>query len=280
MHALVPYLFEDLTVTSYSLTENEHPQIVQGQAYTAGARVILNHFIYEALTSSISSWTDPLDPTQWLLVGPTNYFGMFDQAVGTYSTAWQAINLTVSVPGPMDDIVFFGAVGTSITITTSGGSRTQTIPASVNDAGSTVIFFKLGHLGGPVQVSVNGTGTVKVGSVLFGTFSYLGDTEWGTKLGMMDYSIKSFDAFGSPKLVQRDFDYTLKAPFSVPTSDVDRVVRVFTAIRSTPVAWLGVTDIETSVVYGIYNDFSIRVGGVKSTGTVGIQSLSMSGTGG
>lgn len=280
MQLLLPYPVTSANLLSSSITENDYPLIVNGQAYTVGARVILDHWIYESLTSSVSSWSYPLDPTQWASVGPTNRFAAFDEAVGTYSTAPSSISFTVGPLGIVDSLVLFGVTGTSVSVTLPDASRVVAVPAPSSSWGSVVVIQGLNSLGGNLQLTLTGTGTVKLGNVCIGTFSDVGVTDWGLSMGMTDFTRKDPNAFGDITISERDFSLEMEVPFTLATSDVDRVLNTYAAVRSTPVAWVGVPGFSSSVIYGFHSDVEIEVDTVLSSGSVRIQGLASAGISG
>ncbi len=280
MQLLLPYLITAANLLSSSIAENEYPLIVNGQSYSIGARVILDHWVYESLTSSVSSWVYPLDPTQWASVGPTNRHAAFDDAVGTYSTATSSLSFTVGPLGIVDSVVLFGVTGSSVSITLPDASRVVSVPAPASSGGSVVVVQGLNSLGGNLQLTLTGTGTVKLGNVCIGTFSDVGVTDWGLSVGMVDFTKKDPNEFGDVSISERDFALEMEVPFTVATSDADRVFNTYAAVRSTPVAWVGVPGFSSSVIYGFHSDVELEVDTVLTSGSVRIQGLASAGISG
>ncbi|MEY2654879.1 MAG: hypothetical protein RLZZ524_1907 [Pseudomonadota bacterium] len=275
MKLLVPFDVTDANFVSSNVTENDHPVIVNGQAYTAGTRVIYQHAIYEAQTSNITSWVPPAAPTEWLRIGPTNRWAMFDGVVGTITSRATSIQVQVSFNGVVNDLVLMRVVGTSVQVVMPGVNTTVAVPAA-GPEGSTVVISNMGSTGGTMTLTLTGTGTVSIGNMSVGVFNTLGDDEWGGSLGIVDYSKKEFDDFGNPNLVIRDYSRTYKARVAFATSNFDTIVRILTAVRSKPVVWQGVTGLQSMVLLGYYKDFSARMESVnRSTVELQIESLAL-----
>lgn len=218
------------------------------------------------------------DPIGWYPVGPTNRWAMFDDSVGTHSIATGTIQVSLQGLGAINDIVLLGVTGTSVTVTLPDTSRTVPVPAPQGSEGSVVLIEGLSSLGGTLQVTVSGSGTVMVGNISIGTFSTVADSVWGTTLGIADFSTKEFDDYGEVIIVERDYASTVNAKLEFPTMDADRIVRLLAAVRSTPVVWVGVPGFISSVVFGYYKDFSLTLSsGHKSTGTVQVEALAFGG---
>lgn len=273
MKLLVPYSVTDANFVSSTIAENDYPALVINQAYTVGTRVIYQHRIYEALTSTITNWAPASAPTEWLDIGPTNRWAMFDEAVGTSSSATTTFTTVFSVTGAINDIVLLNVVATSVQVTVPGATRT--VPITQTAGGITVSILNLAGTGaGNVTIVITGTGTVSVGSVCAGNYLTIGDTDWGTTVGLTDLGTKSFDAYGNPMVNANGYQRTLQARFSYPMTQFDTTEAILTAVRSTPVLWSGIDTLSSMLVFGFYKDWSLTVDNyARYSGTVQVESL-------
>jgi hypothetical protein len=214
----------------------------------------------------------PNAPLEWLDLGATNRWALFDGVVGTSTSATTTFNTVVTMPGSVNDIALLGVVGSSVTVTQSGVTRTVGVP--VVAGGATMLITGLGAGAGNLTISITGTGTVSIGNVSIGTFTTLGDTDWGSDIGIVDYSVKNFDAFGEPTISVRGYSKTLRARMSFATSNFDTVEAVLTAVRSTPVIWSGLDTITSTILFGFYKDWSLVMDNTnRSSGSLQIESL-------
>jgi hypothetical protein len=277
---LYPYTIDDATLASSNVAEADYATWASGTNYAAGARVIRvnTHRIYERVVQGVSTVLPEIDPTNWVDIGATNRWRMFDSAVGSVTSSAGA-TLSVSLTlGPVNDIVLLNVTGSNVTITKPGGSQvSQVVPAQVIPGeGSAVVFTGLAGTTGTYVIAVSGSGTVSVGSACLGKFISIGSCDYGASVGIIDYSTKSFDNYGAITLVQRDYAKKLTVPFTLSSSNVDQTVNILAALRSIPVIWVGVQSLGSTVIYGAPRDWSIQASNsVLSSGTLNLESLAV-----
>jgi hypothetical protein len=264
MRVLVPYAITDARLSSSSVPESDYPAWSAATAYAAGQRVIRTqtHRIYERQTAGTSAAAPEADEVRWLDVGPTNRWAMLDESVGSSTTATGSLSVTLAMPGPVGDVVLLDVIGSSVAIAANGSTvRTVAVPApAATGLGSTVVVSGLAIGGAPsIGVTVTGSGTVSVGTLSVGTFTSLGQPERGQKLGIVDYSTKAFDAYGSASVVRRNSARRVEAAFTTAPTSFDQLARVLAAVRSRPVIWQGLTWVDATCVYGICADWSLSL---------------------
>lgn len=272
MRVLVPYLISDALLLSSSVAETDQPEWVSGASYAADALAMraARHRVYRRITAGGGTTPPEADPTVWQDIGPTSRWAMFDGAVGTSTTASGSISVSLSIPGPSDDVVLLGVAGSSVSVAATGASRTASVSNGV------ARITGLGASAGTMQITVSGGSSVAVGSCLVGTYSDLGDVVDRAQLGIVDKSRKEFDAWGRPELVRRSFQRRQQFQFVFDTSAFDAVAGALAAVRSQAVLWEGVPWLDATVIYGMCRDWSLtRSSSEKSRGTVTIESLSM-----
>jgi hypothetical protein len=184
---------------------------------------------------------------------------MFDDVVGTATQAATSIVATIA-PGAVNDLVLIGLVGASVQVVSNAGTQVLTIPAPVApETTSGLSFTALGHVSGNVVVTISGPSTVRCGNVSIGTLSTLGETEHGSGLGVIDYSRRTVDEFGTATLLKRGYAKRLQCKVKLPSSEVNRVVAVMTAMRSLPAMWVGAAGYDSMAVYGYYKTWSVEL---------------------
>lgn len=278
MKALVPYTVTTAMLTAASVTEADHAEWAAGTAYSAGDRCIrvITHRIYERLIAGTTTAGPEADEVNWVEVGPTNRWAMFDGAVGTSTTSTTSLSVTLAMPGPVGDVVLLGVVGTSVAVYVNGTlTRTTAVPvADVTGVGSTMVITGLG-IGGAhsLQVIVTGSGTVAVGTLAVGTFTTVGLPEKGMQIGTQDFSTKTFDAYGTATIVRRGHSRKLSFPFTTTPASLDQCARVLAALRSRPVVWMGLTWIDATVVFGYASEWTLTLERGIVRGSLSIRSL-------
>jgi len=101
---------------------------------------------------------------------------------------------------------------------------------------------------------------VKCGKLEIGNWVELGDINYGSSVGMIDYSTKNTDPWGNTTIVKRPFAKRISAKLTVLSSRLDYIDWLLTTYRSTPLVWIGTENIYTLlIVYGFYRDFDINI---------------------
>src|SRR3546814_10569224 len=84
-----------------------------------------------------------------------------------------------------------------------------------------------------ITVTVTGASTVGIGNLIVGPVADFGLTDFGMKLGILDYSIKNKDDFGSTGLVERGYESTQDATIFVAHDKQDYLLKKLESLRST-----------------------------------------------
>lgn len=115
LKVLNPITLTDAMLLSSSLAEADYPAWVSGTAYAANARVIRTqtHSIYQAAVAVTSATAPESDPINWVRVGPTNRWAMFDNSVNTRSSSPSA-ELSVKIkPGRCNGLALINVAAAS-----------------------------------------------------------------------------------------------------------------------------------------------------------------------
>jgi hypothetical protein len=236
--------------------------------------------LYQRLVPGTTATSPELDTTNWLDIGPTNKWAMFDSEISTLTTATTTLT-TVLAPGYVNSLALFGLVGQTLTVTVRDGLAGPVVygPEVITLDGTIIsdwymYFFEPSvqlaevvltdlppYQAAHITITLDGTGTVACGICLAGTFYSLGDTEFGANVSIIDYSRKETDAFGVTTFVQRAYSKRMSARMMLDTVQINKVQRVLADLRATPCAWIGTDEsgFEPLTVYGFYRDFSIDV---------------------
>ena len=105
------------------------------------------------------------------------------------------------------------------------------------------------------------SGAASVGVIKPGLISDLGETQYGAKVGIDDYSRKERDAFGNTVITKRA--YSKRGSFTLMTTlgTFNRVYRTLAALRATPCVYIGTEDAgyEPLLIYGFFTSFNIDI---------------------
>jgi hypothetical protein len=255
--------------------------------YSVGAKVLRTSTqrIYQRLIAGTTATVPELDNTNWSDYSPSNKWAMFDQQTSTLTVATTSLEVTVA-SGSMDTVMLLGLDAYSVTLTVRDGlggtiGYTNTVsvasnnPANwydyffqdlLNPAPSTQTLFRdlppypNSHI---TILLTGGSGeTITIGNMLFGLRQELGSTQYGAKAGIIDYSSKDTDIYGTTTFVVRAFSKRLTADLLLDNAQLNRVQRLFYNLRAIPCIWIGHDDAafsEALIVYGFYRDFSTTI---------------------
>ena len=285
---IIPKTINDSNLVSSSLSEADYPVWVSGTEYaTVGTRVIVTtgyHKIYESTqpVTNPGDKTTPPDnlPTHWVEVGPTNRWSMFDQSGGTYSYSSGA-NIVVSFTADRaTSIAMIELTARSVRIQATAPGYPNYYDQTFNLGDRAIItnwydyFTADSFLATELIVTdipaipsttftitiENNSNPLQVGNLIVGQGLELGKTQYGAKIGIVDYSKKEVNEFGKANLVKRNFSKKMDVSLSVDNQLVDAVAQRLSYLRATPCLWVGANGVfESLTVYGFYRDFSIEI---------------------
>nr|WP_086491274.1 carbohydrate-binding protein [Novosphingobium panipatense] len=277
-HASTLQLLQPATIAggalvATSVPENDYPEWSADTTYPLGARVIkaATHRIYESGAIG-NKGNDPAGTSgKWQDIGPTNRWAMFDQALGSTTTAAGQILVTLS-PGTINAAALLDVKAATVRVQAGGYDRTL-----VPNASGTVTFLDLPETVGQVSMTIAGPGTVEVGTLLVGKLVGLGSTTEDAKAGITDFSRKEADEFGEIQIVERAWAKRMTLPAKIRRDAIDMVAGRIAAVRAKPSLWIGKEGMETLTVYGFFKDFSIAVDTTICTLSLSIEGLSTAG---
>lgn len=285
MKFIRPTTITDAVLLSSTVPETDYPAWNAATAYALSARVISNHAIYERAVAGTSPTPPGSDPINWIAVGPTNRWAMFDQKMGTVTTASETLTVVLS-PGRINSLALLGVQASTVTITLQAAGATVYSASLDLDSGNSVgnwyeYFYEPIYQQTEVvitdlldaallDVPAYGDGVLTVtlarpgGSVscallVAGLVTEIGGTEYGAQISIRDFSRKEADAFGNYSLVQRDYSKQLSLTVQVPRRDVDRVSKEVSRYRASNVVWIGSSEFGALVAYGFLADWSLVI---------------------
>lgn len=253
-----------------------------GITYAAGDYVVLtsNHKIYKSLQGSNLNHPPDTSPTWWVEVGPTNRWAMFDESGGTYSYSSGA-NIVVSFTADRaTSIALIELTARSVRIQATSPGYPNYYDQTYNMGDRAIIqnwydyftadsFLATELIVTDIPSIANTTFTItiennsnplQVGNLIVGQALELGKTQYGAKIGIVDYSKKEVNEFGKANLVKRNFSKKMDVSLSVDNQLVDAVAQRLSYLRATPCLWVGANGVfESLTVYGFYRDFSIEI---------------------
>ena len=287
MKVIPPLTITDALLTSSTAAEPSAGETawVSGTTYAVGDVRIrtATHRKYERLVAGAGTTAPESDAVNWLDVGPTNKWAMFDLFRNTATS--QASPLTVVItPGQrVDAIALMGVEADSVTITmTVAAVPVYTVTASMtlhNSVSWSGYFF--GDFGyqpsfvrfdlplfanAVITVSLTrASGDVVCGALCLGRAVDLGIVLSQARNDGLNFSTVTRDAFGNATLVPRRTVPKTDQTLAVPKAQVDSIRAVRKDLNAVPAVWSGLDDhdvdgyFEALLILGVYKEFSISL---------------------
>lgn len=267
-------------LTSTNVPETDYAAWAAG-TYSTGNRVIYDHKIWEAIatTTAQPDVGAEANPPTWLFVSATNRYRMFDQTVGSGTSNSGSIDVTITPDTPYNAIVLFGVEAATVQLiiedSTSAVVYDETI--TLADYSNVTTFYtyffaplplqeqsEIAFLDIPYYANATynliidaGAGTATCTEAVLGIQTALAVTNFGTTVGIKDYSVKNTDAFGNVTIVQRPFSKRAEYDLTVETQEVSVFTRFLSSVRATPAVYIGDPNRSETIVFGYYRDFSV-----------------------
>jgi len=261
---------------------------------------------YESLTD-YNTGNDPTSsPTEWLDLGATNRWRMFDGGTSTLTSDSEQISIRLKPSGFANALAMFNVDASSIRVIVSknGDVAYDEEVVFVLEAGESnwwswffgsvigvsetsrdhVVLGIPGFFEPTIDVIFSRPGgTVRVGLLVVGRQERLGVGIYGTSVGIRDFSTKEVDTFGNFTVVQRRFAKRAEVEAYIETAKVATVQQALASVRATPTVYIGSEkaclfcpdQIHTELIlYGYYSDFEILlVDEVNSSGLIELEGL-------
>jgi hypothetical protein len=255
-------------------------------SYAKGAIVRVGEcgaILYESLTASNVGNDPETSPTDWLPVGVSNYFAMFDDQNGTQTTNAEEINVVVDFTKLVNSVALMNCEATDVTFQMWDSTQDWTIDTpvieydiSLRDYGvsswydyatyEVVDLRALTKFDLPTFASGTGRmilrapgGTAKLGSLVYGSAVTLGESLYGASVGIKDYSTKEIDIFGNYQIIEREYKDTVSAKVFVKNANTRAVKQLLADYRTRPLVWAASDNFEVTIIYGFYKSFNLDI---------------------
>jgi hypothetical protein len=290
MKIVRPQPVTDAILLSSSVPETDYAAWSSATTYGLGAYVIktATHRIYKSLQASNlnhdpAAEADPLNPVWWLDYSATNRWMMFDKVVGQQTSQADSIAVSLQTTVRVDSVALLNISASTVRIKMTSASSAVVYDKTYDATNALVIqdwyayFFTTPitefvrktdlfitdlppYASAKLEVTLTDTGnTVKCGEFIYGLSNDIGETQYGARVGIQDYSVKTVDTFGNYSVLQRAFAKRGTFTIWVDSTQMSAVQSLLSSIRSTPTLFIGSDLIEGSMIYGFYKDFDIDI---------------------
>jgi len=295
--ASTTYYVTGVTTNTYQLakTVGGVPISTSGSQSGVHTCVLSVHRNYEALRAVSAGVYPYTSVADWLDLGATNRWSMFDGSVTSQTTAATSITLNIQAVGRVDSVALMNLQCSTVTITATDsvagvvyGPTVYTMSSSAAAINNWYSYFFEPVLRKTDMIDVDfppynnllftiviadPADTVAVGAVVVGMSRDLGSVQYGAQVGILDYSNKTRDAFGNYIVLERSYSKRARFTLWVNAVDVDGLHATLAAYRATACVYVGTTEYTSSIVYGFYKDFNIDI----SYPTISVCSLDVEG---
>jgi len=279
MKIIEPLAMTDAQLTASSVTENDAPVWNVATAYAVDDPVIslTTHSVYvcEIANTGVDPDTDVADPPNWTRLGATNRWKAFDTLISDPVADASPVSYTITPAQVIAGIAFFGLAADAIKITVSLGATTIVYETDLIDLDEVegwyswlfsgvqreeeALFMDIPYLGAGTEylIEITGSGTLGVGQIVLGKVTDLGITQWGSEIGIIDFSRKENDVYGNALILERRFARLANFPIGIPSTRARRVQRTMEEFRAKPVVWVGDSRPEFAlIIYGFYQSYT------------------------
>jgi hypothetical protein len=272
---------------SSNVPEDDAPLWVSTATYTTGEEVMHELRMYEALVD-VPAGVEPgaeavteSSPAKWLDLGAINRWRMFDDRVESQTAQEDTVSVSIR-PGQVVNslaLLNLDAISATVTMTDAVEGVVFEREESLVDAGVTnwydwyfspigrrsdIVVLDMPAYGtADVSVTVNASSgeIAAVGHLVIGSVVDIGVAQYGTNVGIIDFSRKERDVFGNTLIVERSFSKRAEFDVWLPNNSLGIVQRLLASLRTQPVVWIGEESLEGTIVFGFYRDFDITISG-------------------
>ena len=250
--------------------------------YTEGEKAVVDFLLYQCIQDNTGE--NPTDAASafWVNIGYANIYQMLNGNSTSYSVYSGVGDMEIVISGEgVDSIGLFGMTANTVNIIQdNGGNETynNTINTGFASEGVTdfwtwlfspfpdltstrdIVVTDIPNYGNSqITIKLAGEGDKSLGMLVAGQVRSLGMANFGTSVSDIDYSTKEPDGFGGYKIVERLFVKTVDYDVTIRTPNVAQAQQLLSAYRTTPVAWIGDNDYESTIVFGFRQDFDIEI---------------------
>lgn len=279
MKIVRPFTVTEASILSTDVPETDAAVWSSVTTYSTGQTVIKDHHVWESLVNSNTNQNPTTTTGKWLDLGPTNRWRMFDANIGSSTSKTTSFTYTIQVSGRVDTVAFLNVRATAIRVKMTdaieGVVYDVTFPMVAN-AGiqdwyayynepirrftSKVVQGLPTYLNPVLEITVTNAGAdASLGVFIAGQAKDIGRTQYGSSVGIIDYSTKLKDDFGNISVVARPNSKRGSYNIEVPNGLIDELYDLLSSYTTVPILYIGTDCYEATTTYGFFKDFTIAV---------------------
>lgn len=278
-----PETVTDTSLLSCNILENEYSAWNIATTYGITDRVIVIgtnfHKIYESLQAGNLAYNPTTSPTWWIEVSSTNRWKLFDSSISSQASNPDVIDTTIQLSIAIDSLVLL-----NVSANTARVIVTDPLEGVVYDVTKNLVSYSFitdwfayfyepivrktdiyfdkipRYANATVRIILSDVNnTVLCGALIIGNRKELGAPQYGAKVGIQDYSVKTQNTFGDYTVLQRAFRKTASFTIWVEKENVDVLAALLAQYRAMPIVYIGSDQYSSTIIYGFYKDFSITI---------------------
>lgn len=284
MKIIKPKVITNTIFKGSNVPENDHPEWLVTSTYQIGNKVIVTgetHEIFESLVNGNIAKDPPTEPTQWLSLGATNRWKVFDKKISDPTINPTSITYQLQdAASVINAMSFFGLVAQTVNLTvTADGTEVYNKTADLNNTVDVTDWYSYffteittdtetsfldipPFINSVLAITVtNAAGSnAQVGQIVSGFLTNIGLTTYGTSISIEDYSTKEVDAFGNFVITKRAFANIGDYNIAFNTQNARRIQNTLAALRAEPIVFIGSDDTSYGLtLYGFYRRFDLTL---------------------
>lgn len=290
---------DDMLLSSTPALESEFDEWSDAESYDTGEKVYIaeTHTEWEALQDSLNGTDDApgVDEGEWLELGATNIWRLFDRGTGLKCSATSTISVTVRLGTRIDGIALFALNASEVQIVVDDDvdgviydetfDLVEEIPepswwywlnTPVSKADKLLVRNVPGYTTADITITIttDGGGVAECGEIAFGVDYDIGIGLWGSSVGGEDFSKIEFDQFGFATFAQGGYNDWADFDGAIQTDRVAYLKRLLKSVRGVPAVFAGDDDGEyETLIYGIAGQPKIDIEANWSSFNIEIQGL-------
>lgn len=214
--------------------------------------------------------TDPY----WTFKYETNPRRMFDNSSSSQSTQLNSIDTTLAITRAINSLAFINVECRSIQVIMYNFNGDEVFNKEYTMIRDDLIYDWWTYLFTPIQfktdlivtdlpihnlssirVIIKNPGAIaKCGALVVGQLVDAGESQYGLKRGIRDFSTKTADDFGNYIITKRIFSKTMTIATKISSARFSELVDKLDTLRATPTVYLGADDYTATFIYGFYKD--------------------------
>lgn len=270
----------DTILASSNVPESDVAAWSASTTYAALDRCFVGHTVYQSIAAGNINKPPASSTTEWVEVGPTNRWRMFDLSSTTQTTIGASCYYEFAPGQAVNAMSLINMSGiTSIRLRLTDPAfgvvydRSLDITPVPSESGWYAWFFEMrveqtmaiiddmpSYPNATLRVDITSSGTGYVGGLAFGSMRDIGmGVLQGAKVAIQDYSRKERNDFGDTVLVKRAFSKRSTVSTIIDNDDLDNVYDLLADLRSTPCLWLLSDKFRALAIFGYYSSFDINI---------------------